>query len=247
MPEDVRHPGARWHPSPNVNARRHGGAPDLVIIHHTAMATAEAALHRLCDTDPPGDLAPVSCHYLISETGRLWQMVDERDRAWHAGQGAWGDVTDVNSHSIGIELANTALHPFPEPQMTVLETLLSEIIARWSIPPERVVGHSDTAPHRKSDPGAAFDWHRLALRGLAVWPRPGPAGTDGQATAFADDLRVIGYRTPDDSDQPQALMLRAFRLRFRPWKAATGDPLDAEDCRIARDIARRYPVRASAD
>lgn len=239
-----RHPEACWHPSPNINERRHGGGPDMVIVHHTAMESAEAALERLCETDPPEGLPPVSCHYLISETGFLWQMVDEADRGWHAGLGAWGDVDEVNSRSIGIELANTSVHPYPEPQMVVLEALLTGIMARWSIPAERVIGHSDMAPHRKSDPGARFDWRRLASRGLAVWPLDGAvSGVD--ADAFAADLEQIGYRRPEVEDV-EALMLWAFRLRFRPWMAEGRSELDAEDCRIARDIAGRFPVLREA-
>lgn len=216
----------------------------MVIVHHTAMVSARAALDRLCDTDPPEGLPPVSCHYLISETGQLWQMVDEGDRGWHAGLGAWGDVEEVNSRSIGIELANTAHHPYPEPQMAALEDLLAGILERWSIPPERVIGHSDMAPHRKSDPGARFDWRRLALGQLAVWPQPG-AGQGVDAVRFAEDLATIGYRAPVVSE-PEALLLWAFRLRFRPWMAEARTDLDAEDCRIARDIATRFPVARDA-
>ena len=216
----------------------------MVIIHHTAMVSAEAALERLCDTEPPEGLPPVSCHYLISETGFLWQMVDEADRGWHAGLGAWGGVEEVNSRSIGIELANTAKHPYPEPQMAALEALLPGILERWSIPPERVIGHSDMAPHRKSDPGARFDWRRLAVQGLAVWPG-GRSGGAVDAERFAADLDVIGYRRPEVADV-DALMLWAFRLRFRPWMAESGAALDEEDCRIARDIAKRFPVKPEA-
>ncbi|GGE18016.1 N-acetylmuramoyl-L-alanine amidase [Primorskyibacter flagellatus] len=240
-PSGYRHPDAIWRASPNINDRRHGGGPDMVIVHHTAMASAEAALDRLCDTDPPEGLPPVSCHYLISETGGLWQMVDEKDRAWHAGLGAWGDVKEVNSRSVGIELANTACHPYPEPQMAVLEDLLSGILSRWSIPPERVIGHSDMAPHRKSDPGARFDWRRLAWRGLAIWPEAGTHEGEDEA-GFAANLERIGYRAPEVADA-QALLLWAFRLRFRPWAAEERGALDAEDCRIAADIARRYPAK----
>lgn len=220
----------------------------MVIIHHTAMQSAEAALERLCDTTPPEGLAPVSCHYLISETGKLWQMVDEADRGWHAGLGAWGDVDEVNSRSVGIELANTSRHPYPEPQMLALEALLPGILTRWSIPPERVIGHSDMAPHRKSDPGPRFDWRRLAWRGLAVWPEAGRADAI-DAEQFAADLEAIGYRRPDIEGgfaEVEALMLWAFRLRFRPWAAEDRAPLDAEDCRVARDIAARYPAALSA-
>ncbi|MGI3168785.1 N-acetylmuramoyl-L-alanine amidase [Pseudooceanicola sp. C21-150M6] len=219
----------------------------MVVIHFTAMATAEAALERLCDPEPPEGLSPVSCHYLISETGDLWQMVAEEDRAWHAGAGAWGPVTDVNSHSIGIELANTGAHPFPEPQMAVLEGLLGGILGRWSIPVENVIGHSDMAPDRKCDPGPRFDWRRLAWQGLAIWPgadacAADDAGREVDDAGFAADLARIGYHRPE-VETAEALLLWAFRARFRPWAAEGRAPLEPEDCRIARDLAVRSALR----
>jgi N-acetylmuramoyl-L-alanine amidase len=191
------------------------------------MPTAEAAVARLCD---PG--AQVSCHYVIGEDGRLWQLVDEAQRAWHAGQGSWGGAADVNSRSIGIELANRGNHPFPEPQMQVLERLMPGIMARWHIPPERVIGHSDIAPDRKDDPGPHFDWRRLARQGLAVWPEAaeaaGPAG-----------FRDLSVRAGYGREHPEADVLAALRLRWRPW--ARG-PLSEADMAVLADIARRFPV-----
>jgi N-acetylmuramoyl-L-alanine amidase len=199
------------------------------VLHYTGMATAEEALARLCDP-----AAEVSAHYVITETGTALRLVPEDLRAWHAGAGRWGAVSDVNSRSIGIELANTGSHPFPAPQMAALEDLLAGILARHAIPPWRVIAHSDLAPARKSDPGPRFDWRRLALAGLSVWPAPDPAPPPLQ-----DSLTAIGY----DPGLPAGLRLAAFRLRFRPW--ATG-PADATDARLARDLARRFPVDAPA-
>ncbi len=152
-----------WHPSPNFGARRDGVLPELIVIHYTAMESAEAALDRLCDP-----AAEVSAHFLIGNDGRLWQMVGEPWRAWHAGAGEWQGREDVNSRSIGIELDNRGTHPFSEPQMAVLEGLLADIMARWGIRPEGVIGHSDSAPGRKFDPGPRFDWARLVRQGLAA-------------------------------------------------------------------------------
>ena len=151
---------ALTHPSPNFGARRGGARPSLVVIHYTAMESAEAALARLCDP-----AAEVSSHWLIGADGALFSLVAEEMRAWHAGAGSWGDVVDVNSASIGIELDNDGVSPFPEAQMVALEELLGGVLARWGIPPEGVIGHSDSAPGRKIDPGPRFDWGRLALSG----------------------------------------------------------------------------------
>ena len=210
-------------PSPNFSERRGGVLPDIIVLHYTAMASCAEARARLCDP-----LAEVSAHWLISETGEAEALVPEAMRAWHAGAGQWGSVTDVNSRSIGIELANDGRTPFAEAQMAGLERLLAGIMARWSIAPERVIGHSDMAPARKGDPGKRFDWRRLAVQGLSVWPDAGKA----DPVAFAQAARAFGYACTDE-----AVLLAAFRLRFRPW--ATG-PADAVDAGMAADLARRF-------
>ncbi len=177
------------------------------MLHYTAMASCEAARDRLCDP-----AFEVSAHYLIGADGRIFGLVDEHMRAWHAGAGAWRGRGDVNSRSIGIELDNDGAAPFPEAQMAALEALLPGILERWSIPPAGVIAHSDMAPGRKVDPGPRFDWRRLARGGLSVWPtdlRPAPC----DPAAFAAALSRIGY--PEEVD-PETL-LSAFRLRFRPW------------------------------
>lgn len=217
------------HPSPNFGPRRDGARPDMIVLHYTAMATAEAALERLCDAR-----AEVSAHYLICEQGRVWQLVQETERAWHAGAGQWGDVTDVNSRSIGIELANSGTHPFSEPQMLALEGLMAGLLSRWRIPPERVIAHSDMAPARKFDPGARFDWRRLAFLGLSVWPGEQAGARPDQFSAQAERF---GYRKSEGvTDQD---ILNAFRLRFRP---GVSGPLTAKDCAMMADLAARFAV-----
>lgn len=201
----------------------------MVVLHYTAMQTAVLARDRLCDST-----AEVSAHYLISETGYIWQLVAEEQRAWHAGAGQWGGVSDVNSRSIGIELANTGAHPFPEPQTRALEGLLHGIMQRWCIRPERVIGHSDMAPERKFDPGARFDWRRLALNGLSVWYESDPVKGPDNAR-FREFAQVFGYSS-NVSDED---LLLAFRLRFCPWKSGS---VDAQDMQIIQNLARRFPV-----
>lgn len=149
-------------PSPNFGARKGNASPDMIVIHYTAMESAQAAIARLCDPEPE-----VSAHYVIAEDGAITRLVEEDCRAWHAGQSHWQGVNDINSCSIGIELANPGpleeLPPFPEPQMAALELLIADVQRRWSIPPERILGHEHVAPERKSDPGPKFDWARLGL------------------------------------------------------------------------------------
>ena len=218
------------HPSPSCGPRRDGARPDLIVLHYTAMESAGAALDRLCDPE-----VEVSAHYLICEKGRIWGMVDEEMRAWHAGAGRWGDVVDVNSRSIGIELANFGDHPFPEPQMAALEALMPGIMARWDIPPERVIAHSDMAPGRKCDPGPRFDWSRLALQGLSVWPEAGEPGD------FEADAAAFGYPVGDVAPE---VLLEAFRLRFRPWGEGG---LGEADRAVMAGLAARWPVKAASE
>ncbi len=220
------------HPSPNCGDRRDGLLPELIVLHFTAMADTDAALQRLCDP-----VHEVSAHYLIAREGTVYQLVDESIRAWHAGAGEWAGAGDVNSRSIGIELDNCGGSPFSALQMDVLEALLRGIMARWNIPPEGVIGHSDMAPTRKADPGRRFDWRRLARHGLAVWPEAASPGEPDE-DAFVEAAAGFGYAR----DFGVAALLDAFRQRFRPH--ADG-PLSGEDMAAITDLATRFPVDRS--
>lgn len=207
------------HPSPNFGPRRDGLTPSLIVLHYTAMETAAAALNRLCD---PG--VEVSAHYLIGSDGTIWQMVEEAMRAWHAGAGEWRGQSDINSRSIGIELDNRGSHPFSEPQMAALETLMLQIMARWGIGPAGVIGHSDMAPGRKCDPGPRFDWPRLARQGLALHP-----GASQAVTADPTRFRLLARQAGFTADSSDTDLLQAVRLRLRPWGRG---PLSAEDMAV---------------
>ena len=199
-------------PSPNHGARPDGSPVDLVVLHYTGMATAEAALARLCDP-----AAEVSAHYLVDEDGEIWRLVAEERRAWHAGVSSWAGAADVNARSIGIELANPGhelgYRGFPEPQLAALEDLLGGILARRRIAPMRVVGHSDVAPLRKQDPGERFPWRRLAARGLAWCPAEPRGGAEPDPDRARAVLARFGYGYADEA---LAAVLTAFQRRFRP-------------------------------
>jgi N-acetylmuramoyl-L-alanine amidase len=151
-------------------------------------------------------------------------MVEEDQRAWHAGAGEWAGQGDVNSRSIGIELDNRGDHPFSEPQMAALERLLPGIMQRHGIVPNGVIGHSCMAPGRKSDPGPRFDWARLARQGLAT--RPGAAQ---EAQPTPDTFRQMACARGFTAHCDDATLLAAVRLRFRP--GATG-PLAPADLAV---------------
>nr|WP_238705087.1 N-acetylmuramoyl-L-alanine amidase [Parasedimentitalea marina] len=199
---------ACWHPSPNFGPRRDGLTPSLIVIHYTAMHSASAALQRLCDPS-----VEVSAHYLIGAEGHCWQMVAEDQRAWHAGAGQWCGFDDINSRSIGIELDNRGDHPFAEPQMVTLERLMKDIMSRWSISAQGVIGHSDMAPGRKIDPGPRFDWPRLACQGLADLRSCDEGPMDPTFELFRRMAHRVGFTSPVEDEA----LLSAVRLRYRPW------------------------------
>ena len=205
------------HPSPNFGARPDGIVIDMLVIHYTGMRTGATALKRLCDP-----AAEVSAHYLIEEDGRLFRLVDEAERAWHAGVGLWRGDSNINDRSIGIELVNPGheygYRPFPAAQMAALIGLAGDILARHPIPAQNVVGHSDVAPMRKRDPGELFDWRALAAAGIGAWPDAPGDGDGGDVGALLTD---IGY---DSSDLELALV--AFQRRYLP--ARVDGNLDAD-------------------
>lgn len=155
-------------PSPNFNERK-ASPLDMLIIHYTGMKSGEEALQRMCDPD-----AEVSAHYMIEEDGRIYQLVEEGMRAWHAGKSYWDGRNDINSHSIGIELVNPGhewgYRDFSEIQISRLIELIQDIKTRHAIRAEYVLGHSDVAPERKLDPGELFPWDRLVEKRLAIRP-----------------------------------------------------------------------------
>ncbi len=224
------------HPSPNHEPRPAGRPVDILLLHYTGMAGEAAALERLCDP-----AARVSAHYLIGEDGRVLRLVAEDRRAWHAGVACWAGERDVNSRSIGIELANPGhefgYRHFPEAQMDSLIALARDILARHPIPSHRVLGHSDVAPARKRDPGELFDWPRLAAAGLGLWPAPAdePAKTPAEAW-FRAGLGRFGYCLPPEAD-PLDEVLAAFQRHFRP-EAVTGRPDPGTAARLRGLLAR---------
>lgn len=217
----MKSPGCIERPSPNRDARPAGCVPDLLILHYTGMRSAAEALERLCDPE-----AKVSAHYLIDEDGTAYALVDEGKRAWHAGVAAWEGERDVNGRSIGIELVNPGhefgYRPFPEPQIARLLDLAGDLVERYRIAPWHVLGHSDVAPLRKSDPGELFPWKRLAEAGIGLWPEAcGKVGVEATA-AEPEKARTLLLRMGYGLDvfgrdaETVRQILCAFQRHWRP-------------------------------
>ena len=198
----------------------------MLILHYTATKTGEEACDWLCNPQ-----SQVSCHYLIMENGSLRQLVDEKQRAWHAGVSSWHDQNDINSRSIGIEIQHDGdiSQPYPEIQITHLIVLIGDILSRYAIPPCHILGHSDVAPFRKIDPGSHFPWQQLAHAGIGHYVLPHPLisgpflqqGDSGQAVeALQGMLALYGYPVEINRvyDDKLTLIIRAFQMHFRPEK-----------------------------
>jgi N-acetylmuramoyl-L-alanine amidase len=224
---------AEYIASPNHGERLGHRVPDAIILHYTGMASERAALRRLCAPS-----SGVSAHYFVCECGRVVQMVPESRRAWHAGVGVWRGEQDLNSASIGIEIANVGhdggLPPFNSDQILALIGLCRDVVRRLAIAPERVLGHSDIAPARKRDPGERFPWKRLAQSGVGHWIPPAPllgpsrfklGDTDPQIRLLQEQLAAYGYgvNITGQYDSQTLIVLTAFQRRFRPARV-DGEP-----------------------
>ncbi len=240
--------GDIWVGTTNFNIRK----PNYVIIHHTAQSSTAQTLQTF--TQPR---TQVSAHYVIGRNGKVYHLLNDYWRAWHAGAAKWGNNTDINSSSIGIELDNNGTELFAEAQMTSLLQLLAILKKTYTIPTANFIGHSDIAPTRKSDPSAIFPWQQLAQQGFGLWydPEalenippadttvlpvlPSPADTwlvrGGVPANFnsAEALRIIGY---DISNLEAAI--KAFKLHFIQTEVNT--LLTESDKRILYNLYRKY-------
>lgn len=217
-------------PSPNHDARPDLVPIDVLVLHYTGMRSGAEALDRLRDP-----AAKVSSHYLVEEDGRVFALVAETRRAWHAGLSWWRGHAGLNDRSIGIEIVNPGhewgYRDFPEVQIGALIPLCHAILSRHPIPPRNVVAHSDVAPARKQDPGELFPWARLAAAGIGLWPGEAPAAADevppiapGDAgdgvRALRATLRRIGYQVAPEgpADAALATVLSAFQRHWAPHR-----------------------------
>lgn len=213
-------------PSPNHGERAGVAAPDMIILHYTGMPDDMGALRWLCSEE-----SQVSSHYLVHRDGSVVQMVPENRRAWHAGKSFWAGETDINSRSIGIEIANAGhtggLPDFPDEQIKSVIELCLDCGRRHNIAAPRVLGHSDVAPVRKVDPGEKFPWPVLHAAGVGHLVEPAPVvggrffqrGDTGQPVeALQSMLSLYGYGVEITGDfcDVTAGAIEAFQRHFRP-------------------------------
>ena len=214
------------HASPNFDSRN-AQPVDMLVLHYTDMLNWQDALARLCDAE-----AKVSAHYLITESGEVHALVEESNRAWHAGEASWRGASNINTRSVGIELSNPGhshgYTHFGQAQMLALIDLARAIVARHNIPARNVVGHSDVAFLRKQDPGELFDWRRLAQAGVGVFPFDAVKLTAGAELKRGDSGKPViklqtslsnwgyGLKLDGDFGEKTEKCVVAFQRHYRP-------------------------------
>jgi N-acetylmuramoyl-L-alanine amidase len=183
-----------------------------VIIHHTAQNSCPQTLQTFTKTG-----TQVSAHYVICRDGTVNHLLNDYLRAWQAGLSKWGNITDINSVSIGIELDNNGFEPFSDLQINSLLHLLATLKTTYNIPASNFIGHGDIAPTRKNDPSALFPWKELADRGFGLWygDTTGVSVPDGFNSLAA--LRLIGYNVKDSSAAALAFKRHFEQDTIRSW------------------------------
>jgi N-acetylmuramoyl-L-alanine amidase len=212
-----------WAATTNLSIRK----PNYVLIHHTAQNSTDQTIKTF-----QLERTAVSSHYVIGRDGKIIQMVNDYVRAHHAGLGRWGNDTDLNSSSIGIEMDNNGTtDPWPELQIDALLQLLQVLKERHKIPQSNFIGHADYAPNRKIDP-YKFPWKRLAEAGYGHWYEENPENPPANFDPLLA-LRIIGY----DISQPKNA-IRAFKIHYLQEDNST-EFFDA-DLPIVYSIFKKY-------
>tara|TARA_X000001036_G_C20468862_1_gene720659 strand:- start:18 stop:740 length:723 start_codon:yes stop_codon:yes gene_type:complete len=216
----------------------------LLIIHYTGMQSMRVAIKRLVSFK-----SQVSCHYLISREGKIFQMVADNRVAWHAGVSKWGKFNNLNDKSIGIELVNKGhkfgYQTFSRKQINSLVMLCIKLKRKYKIKNSYILGHSDIAPLRKSDPGEKFPWLQLKRRKVGIWYSLRKQNlTFHKLTKkdirkkFFKNLHRIGYRYFDKNkpSKNDKLIIKSFQMRFRQRKV--NGKIDKECLKISNNLAK---------
>lgn len=191
----------KWVGTTNFDLRK----PNFVVIHHTAQNACEQTLKTFTL-----ERTKVSAHYVICKDGTVHHMLNDYMRAWHGGIGSWGNNTDLNSSSIGIEIDNNGFEPFEPAQISSLLQLLAQLKNKYQIPVDHFIGHSDIAPRRKVDPNINFPWKTLSEQGYGIWFEPNLNQTLPKGLSITHALSLVGYETKDS-----IAAILAFKRHFR--------------------------------
>lgn len=212
-----------WVGTTNFSIRR----PNYVVIHHTAQNSCEQTLQTF--TLPR---TQVSAHYVICKDGTVHHMLNDLLRAHQAGVSKWGNATDLNSSSIGIEIDNNGFESFTDPQITSLLELLGRLKRAYSIPTANFMGHADVAPGRKVDPNKYFPWQKLAQNGYGLWYDTTGVKIPADFNPITA-LRVIGYDIKNEKNA-----IQSFKLHFVQQDSTK--VINENDKKILYDLMKKY-------
>ena len=229
--------------SPNYTKNRAKNIIKFIVIHYTGMQSERASIKRLTNSK-----SQVSTHYLINREGKITQMVDEKNTAWHAGKSKWKNFTNLNNQSIGVELVNKGhqfgYQSFTKKQISKLILLCNFLIKKYKIKKNNILGHSDIAPLRKKDPGEKFPWHFLSKKKIGYWHNINKKNIKDQGLdknnfrkPFFNNLHKIGYRyfNKKKSSKNDLKAIKAFQRRFRQNKV--NGLIDLECLQISHFLA----------
>lgn len=216
-------PPPYWVGTTNFSMRK----PNFVIIHHTAQNSCDQTLRTFTLVR-----TQVSAHYVICKDGTVFHMLNDYFRGWHAGAARWGNNTDINSSSIGIELDNTGFENFGDSQITSLSRLLANLKSSYNIPSANFIGHGDIAPTRKNDPNWRFPWKQLADQGYGLWYDDTTGVELPQNFDHLLALRIVGY---DLADTSAAIL--AFKRHF---EQDTTNILNDADKKVLYMVSKKY-------
>lgn len=235
-------------PAVNFGERVEGSKIDILLLHYTGMESGDAALDWLCREE-----SGVSCHYFVYEDGRIFQLVPEAKRAWHAGKSCWQGEVDTNSRSIGIEIVNSGhsgdYPDFPKEQIEAVIELCGDIIKRNpAIKPNNVLAHSDVAPGRKHDPGEKFPWALLHKKGIGHWVNSPQKvkggflqmGDSGEPVAALQAMLALygyGVEISGNFDQKTHDCIYAFQQHFR--QSVVDGVADGETISVLNELIRK--------
>ena len=233
--------------SPNFNKKkRQFSSIKIIVIHYTGMQSERESLDRLCDSK-----SKVSSHFLINENGKVYRLVQENHVAWHAGKSCWGRYKNLNKNSIGIELVNKGHEfgytNFKNKQLLSLKKVCLNLIKKYKIKKQNIIGHSDIAPLRKIDPGEKFPWENFARKKIGIWHSCDPnllkklrkinIVKKKDKIEFIKNLKKIGYCFSNNKNFFFSKVVKAFQRHYR--KEIINGLVDKECLIIARNLSKK--------
>jgi len=233
--------------SPNFDAKKRSyKSIKFLVIHYTGMQSERESIKRLCNPK-----SKVSSHYFINQNGKIYRLVEDNRIAWHAGKSCWGKYKNLNKNSIGIEMINKGHQfgytNFKKKQLSNLIKICQNLIKKYRIKRQNIIGHSDIAPLRKLDPGEKFPWKRLGNNKIGIWHNLEEKYlikfrkvkiANKSKLEFINRLKKIGYCFNINKKGSFLKIIKAFQRHYR--KELINGIVDKECLIIAKNISKNF-------